>query len=524
METLKDSSTKDFPMNRLFYGDCLTLMEDELRVNSVDLIYLDPPFNSNRSYNAIYKDETGRPLPDQIEAFCDLWTLDEAGEQEISHMPILLRDYGIDDDIVGFWQLWMKALRRTDAKMLAYLAYMVQRLVVMRTLLRPTGSIYFHCDPTASHYIKVMMDGIFGRQNFRNEIIWFYPNRQPAKANRFQGMHDVLLVYSAGKNPRFSTVEVPAHRVQRDIKKGWGTDRLNGQRRLRIYNQEKVDAAVSQGRLNLESFDGTVDQTQKTGTKPCPDVWTINFLNPRARERMGYATQKPMELLERVIEASTDEGDIVLDPFCGCATTLEAAHRLRRGWVGIDIAIHAIKRVAAIRLGERCRLNEGTDFTVSGIPRTLEGAQDLWDRDPYQFQKWIVEEVDGFATAKRTADGGIDGRLYFHCPGEPHLQSMVIEVKGGRNVAIAQLKALRGVLEHDEALMAGLIIMKPLGDRKMLNFQQEMACAGSLPIEGVARHYPRMQLLSVPEILAGKRFDTPTVMGRAQSSQQRLQV
>ena len=126
-------------MNRLFYGDCLTVMGDELRVNSVDLIYLDPPFNSNRAYNAIYKDETGRPLPDQIEAFCDLWTLDEAREREIKHMPILLRDYGIDDDIVGFWQLWMNALRRTDPKMLAYLAYMVQRLVVMRTLLRPTA-------------------------------------------------------------------------------------------------------------------------------------------------------------------------------------------------------------------------------------------------------------------------------------------------------------------------------------------------------------------------------------------------
>ena len=515
-------------MNRLFYGDCLTVMRNELSVNSVDLIYLDPPFNSSRAYNAIYKDETGRPLPDQIEAFCDLWTLDEAREREIKHMPILLQDYGIAEDIVGFWQLWMNALRRTDPKMLAYLAYMVQRLVVMRTLLRPTGSIYLHCDPTAGHYIKVMMDCIFGRQNFRNEIIWFYPNRQPAKARKFQGMHDVLLLYSAGENPKFNTVEVAAPRVQRDLDKGWATDTLAGNngkvRRLRIYNQEKVDAAVSAGRLNLQSFDKRVDQTHKTGTKPCPDVWTINFLNPNSREHMGYATQKPMELLERVIQASTDEGDVVLDPFCGCATTLEAAQRLNRRWMGIDIAIHAIKRVAAIRLGERCKLNEGTDFTISGIPGTLEGAQDLWERDPYQFQKWIVEEVDGFVTAKRTADGGIDGRLYFDCPGKPDLQSMVIEVKGGGSVAIAELRALRGVLEREEALMAGLIVMEPLGDRKMGNFQQEMARAGALDIEGAARDYPRMQFLSVPEILAGKRFDTPTVMGRAQSSQQRLQV
>ena len=509
-------------MNRLFYGDCLTVMRDELSANSVDLIYLDPPFNSNRAYNAIYKDETGRSLPDRIEAFCDLWRLDEAREREIKHLPVLLREYGIDDDIVGFWQLWMNALRRTDPKMLAYLAYMAPRLVVMRTLLRPTGSIYLHCDPTASHYIKVMMDGIFGRQNFRNEIVWFYPNRQPAKANKFQGMHDVLLVYSAGENPRFNTMEVDAPRARKDIDKGWATDTLGGKRRLRVYNQEKVDAAVSERRLNVQSFDIIVDQTHKTGTKPCPDVWTINFLNPNSRERMGYDTQKPMELLKRVIAASTEEGDVVLDPFCGCATTLEAAHRLKRQWIGIDIAYHAIRRVAAIRLGERCTLNEGRHFTISGVPGTLEGAQDLWQRDPYHFQKWIVEEVDGFVTAKRTADGGIDGRLYFDCPGKPDLQSMVIEVKGGANITLAELRALRGVLEREEALMAGLIVMQPLSERKMRNFQQEMAHAGNLDLEGAARQYPRMQLLSVAQILDGKRFATPAVMGRTQSSQLRF--
>ena len=147
-------------------------MRDHIALGSVDLIYLDPPFNSNREYNAIYKDETGRPLPDQVEAFCDLWTLDEERERAIRNMPLLMRGAGIDDEVVEFWRLWMNALRNTQPRLLAYLSYMVERLVYMRPILKPAGSIYLHCDPTASHYIKVMMDGIFGPQNFRNEITW----------------------------------------------------------------------------------------------------------------------------------------------------------------------------------------------------------------------------------------------------------------------------------------------------------------------------------------------------------------
>ena len=222
-------------------------------------------------------------------------------------------------------------------------------------------------------------------------------------------------------------------------------------------------------------------------------------------------------MLERIIEASTDVGDVVLDPFCGYATTLEAAHKLGRQWIGIDIAIHAIKRVAAVRLGDRLKLKEGEDFAIAGVPRNVEGAQDLWRRDKYHFQKWAVEEVDGFVTTKRTADGGIDGRLYFDMPGESDLQSMVLEVKGGANVAIADLRALHSVLEREEAKMAGLIVMEPLGDRKIANFRKLMAEAGDLDILG--KPYARMQILSVPEILAGKRFDTPTPLGRAADNQ-----
>ncbi len=214
----------------------------------------------------------------------------------------------------------------------------------------------------------------------------------------------------------------------------------------------KLRALDREGRLVWSGTGRPDRKTYLSGGRPATNLWNdIDNLSGRARERMGYATQKPLALLERIIKASSNEGDVVFDPFCGCATTLEAAHRLGRRWVGIDIAIHAVKRVAKVRLQDRLRLVAGKDFEVDGVPRTLEGARDLWKRDPYHFQKWAVETVDGFVTTRRTADGGIDGRLYFAMPNVDDLQSMAMEVKGGKNVGIATRRALRGVLENDAA-------------------------------------------------------------------------
>lgn len=247
-------------------------------------------------------------------------------------------------------------------------------------------------------------------------------------------------------------------------------------------------------------------------TAPMRDVWDISILAPVSKERMGYATQKPLALLERIIKANSNKGDVVMDPFCGCATTLEAAHLEGRRWIGIDIAIHAVKRVARVRLQDRLGLVEGKDFIIDGVPRNMEGARDLWERDKYHFQKWAVEEADGFVTAKRTADGGIDGRLYFDVKGKPDLQSMAVEVKGGKNVSIRDLRALKGVLDNDEAVMAGLVIMDPLGQTKNRNFHRFMADAGDFEVDGIP--YSRMQMMTVQEILDGKRFDTPPVRGK----------
>ena len=547
-------------MNRLYYGDCLTIMA-EWPSACVDLIYLDPPFNSNREYNAIYKDETGRPLPDQIEAFCDMWELDDERERAIRTMPVLMRENGIDDDTAELWKLWMRALRYTQPHLLAYLSYMAQRLLVMHRILKPTGSLYLHCDPTASHYIKALMDAIFGHDNFQSEIIWRRTFAHGG-AKRWGPIHDTILFYSrsehynwnrtfqnhdqtyidkfyrhqdgrgqyrpvvltgpgirygeSGRSWRgINPTEIGRHwavpsskALPSDFTPPDGFSQMSVQERLDVLNS--VGLVYWPKRGSAPSYKRYLDTSPGA---PIQDViWDIPPIGAQASERLGYSTQKPIALLERIITASSDLGDVVLDPFCGCATTMEAAQKLGREWVGIDIAIHAIKRVARLRLSERLGLREGEDFTVEGVPRTVEGAQDLWERDKYHFQKWAVEQVEGFVTTKRSADGGIDGRVYFAVPHAQDLQSMVVEVKGGANVSIRDLRALKGVLDYDTALMAGLIIMEPLGTVKARNFARFMADAGTLEILGI--EYPKMQLLTVAEILDGKRFATPTVSGR----------
>lgn len=547
--------------NRLYYGDCLTIMRDHMGVESVDLIYLDPPFNSDREYNAIYKDETGRPLPDQIKAFNDLWELSPERERTIRNLPILMREQGVDDAASRLWQLWMRALRETQPRLLAYLAYMVERLLWMKVVLKPTGSIYLHCDPTASHYIKVMMDGIFGHKNFRNEIVWKRTNAHN-DGRQFGRIHDIILFYSCGDRriwnrtyassyskeqlSRFKKddsgrlykgddLTAPRHASSKSGKPDeWGRfewrGTMPGPSRVWAYTKERLEEFWEAGRI-LTKADGT---PQLAGLKsyldelPGPRTQSIWDDVPRipntSKERLGYATQKPLALLERIIKASSNPGDIVFDPFCGCATTLEAAHKLGRQWIGVDIAIHAVKRVAAIR--HRLGLEQGRDFVIEGVPRTLEGAQDLWKRDKYHFQTWAIEQVDGFVTSKRAADGGIDGRLYFAMPtehglgGHSDLHSMAIEVKGGKNVSIHDLRALRGVLDSDAAVMAGLIVMEPLGPTKERNFHRFMAEAGDLDVFGM--QFPRMQMLTVPEILEGKRFETPGAVAGKGLAQQKI--
>ena len=517
-------------MNELYYGDCLQVLLS-MKLNGVDLIYLDPPFNSDRTYNAIYKDNTGKPLPTQIEAFCDTWTLDEEQERTIRTIPALLRERGVDVETAEFWRMWMISLRKAQPRLLAYLAYMVPRLLEMQKVLKPQGSIYLHCDSSASHYLKVMMDGIFGHQNFRNEIIWQRTSTR-SDSKEFDDNTDTILYYSNGDrwtfNRLFSEYEEQFRAHFRNIDpdgRMWRSDNLTEQSSTDdsydytykgVTNDwsmpiETMQLLDDQGRLHF-THAGAIRRKQyldEQQGQPVQQLWTdISPVTSQAAEQTGYSTQKPVALLERIIEASSNAGDVVLDPFCGCATTLAAAQNLGRKWIGVDIAIHSVNRVAKNRLEDTLGLIADQDFTIEGIPNSIESAQDLWERDKHHFEQWAVEEADGFVTNHHSADGGIDGRIYYaSSPAATSLDSMLVEVKGSKNVGINVVRKLRGVLERKEAQMIGLVILNELGDTKARNFRSRMAQAGDVSIGGT--DYPRMQLLTVRQVLDGQRFNTP---------------
>ena len=534
-------------MNRLFYGDNLTIMRQELPAKCVDLIYLDPPFNSKQTYNLMYRTLTGKPVPEQAEAFCDTWEMDAQKEEVARHMPVLMREHGIDDYYVQFWALWMKALRNTQPHLLAYLIYMVQRLLYMKTLLRATGSIYLHCDPTASHYIKVMMDGIFGHQNFQNEIIWKRTSAHNS-ARRWGPVHDTILFYSCSDKYTWNKVYQPYDESYTDsfyryndehgkfcvgdltgagVRHGesgspwkgcnptdkgrhWATPRnIPGIDGLPESPLEALDLLDSLGRIYWPKSGG-VPRFKRylhdmEGVAVQDIIYDIAPLSARGKERLGYQTQKPIALLKRILQASSNKGDVIFDPFCGCGTTIYAAEELGRKWIGCDIAILAINLIKNT-LGSKYKLAESTHFEIDGIPVSVEQSEVLFKRDPFQFQHWLVERVEGFPMQKKVADKGIDGRIYFET--KDGLKEMVLSVKGGK-VRPTDLRDLRGVLDREEnALMAGFLSLQPPSPSMIA----EAASAGMFNYGGI--NYNKIQLLTVEDILVGKReFHTPTKIG-----------
>ncbi|MDE2463668.1 MAG: site-specific DNA-methyltransferase [Alphaproteobacteria bacterium] len=532
-------------MNKLWYGDNLTIMQN-MRKYSVDLIYLDPPFNSKQNYNLLYKTMTGKPVPEQVEAFCDTWEMDAQKEAIARSMPVLMREHGVDDYYVDFWRLWMQALRNTQPHLLAYLIFMVQRLLHMKSLLRPTGSIYLHCDPTASHYIKVMMDGIFGHENFRNEIIWKRTSAHNS-AKRWGPVHDVILFYTASDKYTWNKVYqaydegyVEAFYKHKDdkgrlyqvgdltgagIRNGesgapWrGVDptakgrhwapprRFPGGDMVPKPVLEALDYLDEIGRISWPKNSG-VPRFKRfledmEGVQIQDIIDDISPIAAHGKERLGYPTQKPVALLDRIIKASTNKGDVVFDPFCGCGTTIYSSVRNQRQWIGCDIAILSIKLVKEV-LTETYRLVEGSDFDVDGVPTSVEGAQELFDKDPSTFQNWFVERVGGFPMQRKSADRGIDGRIYFET--KDGLREMMLQVKGGKHVRPTDVRDLRGVLEREEnAMMAGFLSITP-PTKAMLS---EAAEAGVYEYNGVK--YPRIQFLTTEDVLVSKReFHMPT--------------
>ena len=456
---------QDFSPNTLYYGDCLDWMR-EWESDCVNLIYLDPPFNSNANYNVLFSDKGDGKA--QYRAFSDTWHWDDAAAERYAKFENAPAR-SAHDAIVG--------LRRILGRcgMLAYLTYMAERLEEMRRLLKQTGAIYLHCDPTASHALKLLMDSVFGSRNFRNEIIWSY-RRWPAKQPNFQRMHDVIFRYSKGDKVVWNQLYEPLAE---------STLKSDGGKKIK----------------NVFNADGRRVRGQKTGEDspgaPMRDTWNIGILAPTAKERLGYPTQKPLALLDRIVKASSNEGDIVLDPFCGCGTAVEAARRLNRRWAGVDISSFAIDLV-------RQRLKDES-IPVKGIPADLESARKLAREKPFEFESWAVTRLPGFApNTKQVADGGVDGRgMLFDQPDDWESRLALAQVKGGKFSAGA-LRDFIGVVERGKAAIGRFITLDPVGSADARSRAAEL---GSIAVRG--QSYRRCLLWSMDDYFNNRPCPLP---------------
>ncbi|MDZ4688574.1 MAG: site-specific DNA-methyltransferase [Planctomycetaceae bacterium] len=524
------------PVNQLFYGDNLNVLRDDIASESVDLIYLDPPFNSKRDYNLLFKSPKGQQSEAQITAFKDSWHWGDQAEREFDELL-----HQSNTDMASMMKALRAFLGQNDV--MAYLTMMANRLLELRRVLKPTGSLYLHCDPVASHYLKVVLDGAFGKDVFKNEIIW---KRTAAhgSAKRWGPVHDVIHYYSktAGYTWTYPTVKhtdgyVEKHFKQKDEKGRLyqaitltGSGIRNGESGLpwRKINpttvgrhwaipgdvmeryglsgntvQERLDALDSAGLVFWPKGDDGTPRLKwyadELGGMAIPDVWTdIPPVSAQAQERLGYPTQKPLALLERIIAASSHEGDVVLDPFCGCGTAVHAAQKLKRRWIGIDITHLAISLIEK-RLKDA--FHNDCKFEVHGTPKDADAAADLAARDKYQFQWWAVSLIDAqpFQGKKKGADGGIDGVKFFYDLKDDEARKLIVSVKGG-NLKADDVRALNHVRERESAEFGVLLSLhEPTAKMKA-----DAASAGVYTSDA-GKKFPRLQLLTVAGLLSGKQ-------------------
>ena len=496
----------------LFFGDNLAVMRDHIPDESIDLIYLDPPFNSSADYNVLFEDESGRAAPSQILAYEDTWHWGHESELALTD---LLSDRSSCPEAGLLLDSLVRALGTNQ--MTAYLAMMAVRLCEMKRVLKQTGSIYLHCDPTASHYLKIMMDAIFGAQHYRNEIVWHYRASALTSAkNVFPRKHDTLLFYTRGSQWTF-------HRPRQDdiseqMMQRWGRY-LEEDGKTILYGSIKHEQKEEErSRKRIEKRTGRTPQDDDVAFEIKPSrtrsVWTdIPEVRQshKYKEWRGFQTQKPLKLLERIINASSNPGDTVLDPFCGCGTAIQAAQATNREWIGIDITHLAIGLVES-RLAE-----VGVTPRIVGAPQDLGAAQDLARRDPFQFESWAVTRLDGFRPNRiQRGDGGVDGRMHFPKPNGAGRR------KSETGIAIAQVKSghwnvqdvreLIGAMDDPSvsADLGVLVVMSPPGPRSQA--PATAARAGIVRIGG--RSYPRVQIWSIVDFFAGRFPDLPIALGR----------
>jgi adenine specific DNA methylase Mod len=539
-------------MNRLYYRDNLTVLRGCIGDESVDLIYLDPPFNSQSTYNVLFRSTAGEQSRAQIEAFDDTWHWGD--EAELAFDGVINSG---SSDAAEMLRAMRGFLKETD--MMAYLAMMAVRLVELHRVLKPTGSIYLHCDPTASHYLKILLDAVFGVENYRNEISW---RRSSAHNDTKQGskkcgnIRDTIFFYSKSDswtwNPQYTAYseeytesmyrfvdgepgrryrkgDLTAAKVGGDTRYEWRVRRITGGEWLADLENEYLSPkegweytgvlpygkriwAYSKENMKQYSLDGRIVYSEsgmpnyKRYLDEMAGVALQNDWNDiklaSGSESLGYPTQKPLALLERIITASSQEGDVVLDPFCGCGTTIHAAQKLKREWIGIDITHLAISLIEK-------RLKDafpGITYEIHGTPKDLEGARDLALRDKYQFQWWAVSLVNAvpFGGKKKGADSGIDGLIYFKPEGKA-TEKAIVSVKGGDNVNLAMVRDLAHVVDREKARI-GVFITLADSTGPM---RTEAVKAGFY--ETLYGKYPKIQILTIRELFEGKQPNIPLV-------------
>jgi len=520
--------------NRLYYGDNLEVLQRSIASESVDLVYLDPPFNSNRNYNVIFNRSGGAKheadASAQIEAFEDTWTWTHETDAQFQEYI----NGGLPPRVADALMAMRTLLGENDAS--AYLVNMAPRLVQLHRVLKPTGSLYLHCDPTMSHFLKVLLDAIFDPRNFRNEIIW---KRTTAHSDAKQGraaygrVHDVILFYGKssktiwntvyvgydqsyidshyrfveeGSGRRFRKADVTAAKGGGDTSYEW-----NGVRpyagRFWAYSKDNMQKFEDDGRL-VYTRTGMPELKRYLDEMPglsLQDVWTdIDAINPKAAERLGYPTQKPLALMERILSASTSPGDVVLDPFCGCGTTVDAAQKLNRKWIGIDITYIAVDLIEKRLLATFGSQIEAT-YAVAGIPHDKAGAYALFKENPFDFERWAVAMVGAQPNAKQVGDKGIDGVAKFPLGMKNEVGRILVSVKGGKNIKPEFVRDLLGTVQTQKAEM-GVLITLEAPTKGMVDAVNH---AGNYAHPANGEVFPKIQIITVPELLAGKRPKLP---------------
>lgn len=513
-------------MNTLYYGDNLDMLRRYVKDESVDLVYLDPPFKSNQDYNVLFREHSGTPSAAQIKAFEDTWEWNQLAAA--SYEEVVEQGGRVSDAMQAFRTF----LGQSD--MMAYLSMMAPRLLELRRVLSPTGSIYLHCDPAASHYLKMLMDAVFGPERFKNEIIWKRTSAH-SSAKRYGPVHDVILFYGRsdittwiGGSQAYDEAYLQG-RFRLDEERPWKDADLTGAgvRHGETGLEWRGFNPTAQGRhwayppSELARLDarGLIYWPKKRGGWPrlvkyldeskgilVQDVWTDIFpINAKAQERLGYPTQKPEALLERIIRASSKEGETVLDPFCGCGTAIAVAQRLRRSWIGIDIT-HLAMGLIRHRLHEAFGPRIVGTYRVIGEPTDLAGAAELAKNDPFQFQVWSLGLVGARPTEpKRGADRGIDGRRYFHegnGGGNGKTKQIIFSVKAG-HLLPQYVRELRGVVDRENATIGVLLTMET--PTKAMTV--EAASAGFY--QSPWGKHARLQIFTVAALLKGARVDAP---------------